>query len=151
MIHSKIQLGLALMIALSSLCLGVSALHFEMVYQTKCVFEEVDFESSIAGYFKAFHKHDPRSLVPCDLVIEDPEGQEVFRSTGRAEESFYLSDAKEGEYKLCWTVQGGLSCDHHHLIFLYSRRFACASICCNFFFWRLLLVWVGVMVGKGEI
>lgn len=93
---------------MTSLCVRASRMEFDMVFQTKCIYQDVDFdETSIAGYYKAFHKDDPTVLVRLGFTVEGPGGEKLYNADAQ-EQSFYFEDTKEGEYKLCWNAKGGI-------------------------------------------
>lgn len=83
-----------------------SAYEFDMIFQTKCIFEEVSFESAMRGSYSAFLKDNHDSGVPLSLKIEDPHGHLVLEKQDAASTKFDLPNVIEGEYKLCFTARG---------------------------------------------
>ena len=84
-----------------------SAVEFDMVFQTKCIFEEVVDETSVvSGAFEAFIRDKPNDKVPVNLRIENPLGELVFEKKESAGVPFSISEPIEGEYRLCFTTKG---------------------------------------------
>lgn len=82
------------------------AYEFDMVFQTKCIFEEISFETAISGSFRAFNKDHYDQKVPLTIRIEDPVGEEVFSKADVDTVEFHLPSVYEGEYKVCFTAKG---------------------------------------------
>jgi p24 family protein delta-1 len=96
-------------VMLATLVLAVplaSAYEFDMVFQTKCIFEEVELDLSIKGHYNAFHKDDDHHMVPVNIRIEDPNGEVVFQEQNSNEADFQIPSTIEGEYKICFTAKG---------------------------------------------
>ena len=45
------------------------ALEFDMLFQTKCVMEEINRNVLVVGDFAAFHKDDSSKVVPMDVKV----------------------------------------------------------------------------------
>jgi hypothetical protein len=82
-----------------------AAYEFDMVFQTKCVFEEVSAEGAIAGKFRAFLRDKPDAGVPLSLRVEDPHGAVVASAADVAAAEFTIKLSEEGDYKLCFTAR----------------------------------------------
>ena len=56
------------LVALSLLC-GAWGYEFDMLFQTKCVMENVVERSEVTGTFWAFNKHEPGTPMPVDFKV----------------------------------------------------------------------------------
>jgi emp24/gp25L/p24 family/GOLD len=95
-----------LLIAACILCLfpQTSAIEFDMVFQTKCVFKEVmDVDAMITARYEAFNKDTPANKVPLNVKVESPLGEVVFELKDSAASDFTIEHPMEGEYRLCFT------------------------------------------------
>jgi hypothetical protein len=82
-----------------------NAYEFDMVFQTKCISEDVNEDSGVTGSYSAFDKNDPNAGVLIDARFEDPNGIVVFEKRGVTTADFNLEYTIEGEYKLCFTTK----------------------------------------------
>jgi len=86
---------------------SAASLEFDMVFQTKCIFEEVyEVDEKVTGSFSAFHKDNPSQPVALSLRIDSPSGQMVFEKRDSSSAVFTVPRLQEGEYKLCFTAKG---------------------------------------------
>jgi len=85
-----------------------------MIFQTKCIFHEISFETSIKGSFRSYLKDNDNSQVHLTIRVEDPLGEEIFAKVGVAQADFHLPDVYEGEYKVCFTANGTRFCDNEY-------------------------------------
>jgi hypothetical protein len=101
--------GVALLLAALLLAAAVpraAAIEFDMVFQTKCVFEEVvDEEEAVSGKFEAYVRDRPDDKVALSLRIESPLGELVFEKRDVSSTEFTIEHPVEGEYRLCFTAQ----------------------------------------------
>jgi hypothetical protein len=98
-------LAALLAVALAAAPAPAAAYEFDMVFQTKCVFEEVSAEGAIAGKFRAFLRDKPDAGVPLSLRVEDPHGAVVASAADVAAAEFTIKLSEEGDYKLCFTAR----------------------------------------------
>lgn len=84
---------------------AAQAYEFDMVFQTKCVMEDVGEHEEVQGNFKAYQRDQPDQAVAIDARFEDPQGQLVFERHGSAGAEFKFVSNGEGEYKLCFTAK----------------------------------------------
>lgn len=91
-------------IIFASLHLSV-AYEFDMVFQTKCIYEEISFETAVTFQYEAVTK-DHHELVPLSARIESPSGHEVFSIHNEASAEHHIKEMEEGEYKICFTAKG---------------------------------------------
>lgn len=82
---------------------GASAVEFDMVFQTKCVNEDV-MPGEVMGSYSAFNRENRELAVPVEVRFEDAAANVVFEQRGNSQGDFHFIAAEEGEYKLCWTV-----------------------------------------------
>ncbi|KFM26437.1 Transmembrane protein Tmp21 [Auxenochlorella protothecoides] len=75
-----------------------------MVFQTKCVMEEVVEGTEITGSFTAFNRHQPSELVHVDIRIDNPAGTLLHEEHGVSGGHFHLLDTKDGDHKVCFTA-----------------------------------------------
>lgn len=62
------QRALAISLLLG-LCLTARALDFELVTQTKCVYEEINANVIVVGDYKAYNKDNPSLPVNVDVLV----------------------------------------------------------------------------------
>lgn len=84
---------------------AVNGIEFDMVFQTKCVYEEVVFESSALMTFHAFQISNPEVKVPLNIRVHDQEGTERFARMDAESDKFNLPGLEEGRYKICFTAK----------------------------------------------
>lgn len=95
-----------LLLALAVLLPGAArAYEFDMVFQTKCIMEDVNEHEEVVGHYAAFERDHPDHPVVLDVRFEDPNGALVFERHGASEADFHFTTAVEGEYKLCFTAK----------------------------------------------
>ena len=94
-----------LVLMLCVMPLKTCGIEFDMVFQTKCVFEEVAFEESVAGEFDVFQSSKPDEKVPVTVRITNQDGEEVYQKIGGDSDKFMLQNLKEGTYKICFTAK----------------------------------------------
>ncbi|PSC71761.1 transmembrane emp24 domain-containing p24delta4-like [Micractinium conductrix] len=98
--------GAALLLVMAAMAPSAArAYEFDMVFQTKCVMEEVNENEEVSGRFNAFQRDQPDQPVTIDVRFEDPAGALVFERHGSAEGEFQFQSSGEGEYKLCFTAR----------------------------------------------
>ncbi|PRW21135.1 Transmembrane Tmp21 [Chlorella sorokiniana] len=95
----------ALLLALAALLPAARGYEFDMVFQTKCIMEDVNEKEEVMGSFRAFNRDSPDQPVTVDARFEDPQGQLVFERHGSSEGDFHFTSNGEGEYKLCFTAK----------------------------------------------
>lgn len=109
---SRASGGAALLLAallLAAAAPRAAAIEFDMVFQTKCVFEEVvDEEEAVSGRYEAFIRDRPDEKVSLSLRIESPLGELVFEKRDATNAEFTIEHPVEGEYRLCFTAQSKL-------------------------------------------
>jgi hypothetical protein len=99
----------AILFALSFLALPVTInagrLEFDLVFQTKCVFEDVLFEGNAMFRYNAYQTNNPDQPVSLSVRIHDPSGKEIFsiQEQGAGEKIF--SSLEEGRHKICFTAK----------------------------------------------
>ena len=84
---------------------SVNGIEFDMVFQTKCVYEEIVFESSALMTFHAFQISNPEVKVPLNIRVHDQEGTERFAKMDQESDKFNLPSLEEGRYKICFTAK----------------------------------------------
>lgn len=95
-----------LLLAVAALLPGAAqAYEFDMVFQTKCIMEDVNEQEEVTGSFRAFMKDHPDQAVQIDARFEDPQGQLVFDRHASSDGDFHFTANSEGEYKLCFTAK----------------------------------------------
>lgn len=94
-----------LLVAMAALLGSARAYEFDMVFQTKCVMEDVNEHEEVTGNFAAFTKDHADQPVIIDVRFEDPNGAMVFEKRSAANGDFHFTSAGEGEYKLCFTAK----------------------------------------------
>lgn len=103
---------------------SVNGIEFDMVFQTKCVYEEIVFESSALMTFHAFQISNPEVKVPLNIRVHDQEGTERFAKMDQESDKFNLPGLEEGRYKICFTAKSRFLCLHcwFHLLVSNCRR-----------------------------
>lgn len=66
------RLAFVLLLALSMSLPTAMPLEFDMLFQTKCVMEEINRNVLVVGDFAAFHKDNSANLVPMDVKVSSP-------------------------------------------------------------------------------
>lgn len=100
----SLWMGLIAFLLLSSRF--ANAIDFDMVFQTKCIHEEIyDVDQQVTGTFQAFHREDGNPIA-LGIRVEDPVGQTVHEAAESFSGTFSISNVKEGEYKICFTAKG---------------------------------------------
>ncbi|KAI3430855.1 hypothetical protein D9Q98_009264 [Chlorella vulgaris] len=84
---------------------AVQAYEFDMVFQTKCIMEDVGEHEEVQGNYYAYQREGAGQAVPIDARFEDPQGVLVFEKQGSATGEFSFISNGEGEYKLCFTAK----------------------------------------------
>lgn len=84
---------------------SVNGIEFDMVFQTKCVYEEIVFESSALMTFHAFQISNPEVKVPLNIRVHDQGGTERFAKMDQESDKFNLPGLEEGRYKICFTAK----------------------------------------------
>ncbi|KAL4451435.1 hypothetical protein ABPG77_009507 [Micractinium sp. CCAP 211/92] len=96
----------ALLLVLGVLLPGATrAYEFDMVFQTKCIMEDMNEHEEVVGHYAAYERDHPDHAVVLDVRFEDPNGALVFERHGASEADFHFTAAIEGEYKLCFTAK----------------------------------------------
>lgn len=80
---------------------------FDMIFQTKCIFEEVyDSAVTLAGKYEAFNRDNVGQPVEVSVRIENPHGEQLYEQKGQSKGDFKLVSTTEGDYKVCFTTKG---------------------------------------------
>jgi hypothetical protein len=84
---------------------SASKIEFDLVFQTKCVFEDIIFEGKALFRFNAYQMNNHDVPVALSVRVHDPTGKEIHSvmETGSAEKTF--SDLEEGRHKICFTAK----------------------------------------------
>lgn len=101
-------LGILAIAQQQSWLMNVAAMEFDMVFQTKCVFDTVVFESPVRITYEAFQTSNSEIKVPLTVRVMDEAGKEVFARNDVDSGVFHLKDLKEGSYKTCFTAKSEL-------------------------------------------
>mmetsp|Transcript_20236 Transcript_20236/g.60997 ORF Transcript_20236/g.60997 Transcript_20236/m.60997 type:complete len:219 (-) Transcript_20236:264-920(-) len=83
----------------------VGALEFDMLFQTKCVMEEINRNTLVVGEFASYHKDNSAQMVPMDIKVEDPSGSVLYEQKGLSTGSFAFTTKEDGDFKACFTAK----------------------------------------------
>jgi hypothetical protein len=64
----SVSARLLALIMMCALCTGATALEFDMIYQTKCILEEIDENIIVLGEYEAIRTTD-RTYMPVDVKV----------------------------------------------------------------------------------
>ena len=93
-------LGLALVFAGSA-----AALEFDMLFQTKCVMEEISKNVLAVIDYEGFKREAPEQKVPLSVKVEDPYGDVVYVKDNTEGEHYSFTTKRQGDYKVCFTAK----------------------------------------------
>ena len=96
-----------LVVLLSSLPRDARAgsLEFDLVFHTKCVFDDVIFESDVLLKFNAYQNNNREVQVPLNIRVHDPNGKEILNKLEQSSLETTLTNMEEGRYKVCFTAK----------------------------------------------
>lgn len=97
-------LGLIMLIAGCGIHLAV-ALEFDMLFQTKCVMEEINKGVLVVGDFAAFNKDNTANMVSIDIKVEEPSGRVLYEKRGISSGQFAFTTKEDGDFKACFTAK----------------------------------------------
>lgn len=84
---------------------GAGAVEFDLVFQTKCVFDDVIFESDVLMKFNAYQNNNKDVAVPLNVRVHDPNGKEILNKLEQSSLETMLTNMEEGRYKVCFTAK----------------------------------------------
>mmetsp|Transcript_11178 Transcript_11178/g.28666 ORF Transcript_11178/g.28666 Transcript_11178/m.28666 type:complete len:208 (-) Transcript_11178:60-683(-) len=93
------------LLALAMLASVAAGMEFDMVYQTKCVMEEISPGVLVLGEYTAFLKEDPDNLQEVDVKVEDPNGVVLYEQMSVKDGTFAFTAKAGGDYKTCFTAK----------------------------------------------
>lgn len=76
-----------------------------MLFQTKCVMEEINRNVLVVGDFAAFHKDNSANLVPMTVKVEDPAGTVLYEKKDVTQGQFAFTTKEDGDFKACFTAK----------------------------------------------
>eukprot|EP00803_Ostreobium_quekettii_P009053 evm.model.scf_1646.4 EVM.evm.TU.scf_1646.4 scf_1646:32298-36220(-) len=79
------------------------ALEFDMIFQTKCVMEEIPANVLVVAEYQAFNKKERSKLVTVTTQLEGPKGDLLFNQKDTSGQ-FTFTTKESGEYKACFTA-----------------------------------------------
>lgn len=91
-------------LCLAAMTSSASALEFDMLFQTKCVMEEITANVLVVGDFACVNKDRSSQMVPVDVKVEDPIGKVVYEKKHLASGQFAFTSHEDGDYKACFTA-----------------------------------------------
>jgi len=98
--------ALGCLVALSTFTAQLTAaLEFDMLFQTKCVMEEINKGVLVVGDFAAFSKDNSADMVDMDVKVEDPLGHPLFEKRGGSSGQFAFTTKEDGDFKACFTAK----------------------------------------------
>ncbi|GMH33236.1 hypothetical protein BSKO_01070 [Bryopsis sp. KO-2023] len=81
----------------------VSGLEFNMIFQTKCVMEDIPAETLVVGEYSAFDKTNRVTPIAVSVQVEDPKGK-LLHDKRDSSGQFTFTTKVAGEYKACFTA-----------------------------------------------
>lgn len=100
---------------------SVTGLEFDLVFQTKCVFEDVIFESNVLLKYDAYQQSAPDVGVPLSVRVHDGTGKEVFNKVDTEKLETTLSGLEEGRYKICFTAKNYHTAQNTRIKFVWEE------------------------------
>jgi hypothetical protein len=105
----RLGLVVTILFALSFLALPVTTIagkvEFDLVFQTKCVFEDVLFEGNAVFRYNAYQMNNPDQPVSLSVRIHDPSGKEIFSIVEQGAGEKIFPSLEEGRHKICFTAK----------------------------------------------
>lgn len=83
---------------------SASGLEFDMMFQTKCIMEEITSNVLVVGEYSGHSKISPGVLVPMVVKVEDPTGKTVYEKATVTSGQFAFTSHENGDYKACFTA-----------------------------------------------
>lgn len=83
---------------------SASRLDFDMMFQTKCIMEEITSNVLVVGEYSGHSKVSLGVMVPMDVKVEDPTGKIVYERTKVTSGQFAFTSHENGDYKACFTA-----------------------------------------------
>eukprot|EP01024_Parvocaulis_polyphysoides_P058945 TRINITY_DN6365_c0_g2_i2.p1 TRINITY_DN6365_c0_g2~~TRINITY_DN6365_c0_g2_i2.p1 ORF type:complete len:211 (-),score=24.09 TRINITY_DN6365_c0_g2_i2:327-959(-) len=83
----------------------MQGLEFDMMFQTKCIMEEISENVLVVGDYKAFEKGNYNNPVNIDVKVDTPKGFPVFNQKAQSEGQFVFTTEQSGDYKACFSVK----------------------------------------------
>jgi len=84
---------------------AVSMIEFDLVFQTKCVFEDVIFEGNTVFVFESYQMNNRDVPVYLSVRVHDPTGKEIHSASEVATHQKNFDKLTEGRYKICFTAK----------------------------------------------
>ena len=81
------------------------ALEFDMLFQTKCVMEEISKNVLAVIDYEGFKRDSPSEKVPLSVKVEDPYGDVVYVKDNSEGEHYSFTTKRQGDYKTCFTAK----------------------------------------------
>lgn len=78
---------------------------FDLVFQTKCVFEDILFEGNAIFRYNAYQMNNPDLPVSLSVRVHDPSGKEIFTSHEQSAAEKTFKALEEGRHKICFTAK----------------------------------------------
>eukprot|EP01024_Parvocaulis_polyphysoides_P041829 TRINITY_DN3837_c0_g3_i2.p1 TRINITY_DN3837_c0_g3~~TRINITY_DN3837_c0_g3_i2.p1 ORF type:complete len:237 (-),score=29.64 TRINITY_DN3837_c0_g3_i2:196-828(-) len=83
----------------------VGALEFDMMFQTKCIMEEINENVLVVGDYKAFDKNNYNLPVNIDVKVDNPKGYPLYNQKNQAEGQYVFTTEMSGDFKACFSVK----------------------------------------------
>lgn len=84
---------------------SASKLEFDLVFQTKCVFEDIIFEGNAVFRYNAYQMNNHDIPVSLSVRVHDPTGKEIHSITETGSSEKVFDKLTEGRYKICYTAK----------------------------------------------
>eukprot|EP01023_Acetabularia_acetabulum_P020266 TRINITY_DN2048_c0_g1_i1.p3 TRINITY_DN2048_c0_g1~~TRINITY_DN2048_c0_g1_i1.p3 ORF type:complete len:236 (-),score=46.28 TRINITY_DN2048_c0_g1_i1:180-887(-) len=84
---------------------AVYALEFDMMFQTKCIMEEINENVLVVGDYKAFDKNNYNLPVNIDAKVDNPKGFALYNQKNQDAGQFVFTTEMSGDYKACFSVK----------------------------------------------
>eukprot|EP01025_Chloroclados_australasicus_P047805 TRINITY_DN5393_c2_g1_i3.p2 TRINITY_DN5393_c2_g1~~TRINITY_DN5393_c2_g1_i3.p2 ORF type:complete len:211 (+),score=26.98 TRINITY_DN5393_c2_g1_i3:89-721(+) len=81
------------------------SLEFDMMFQTKCIMEEINEGVLVVGDYKAYDRNNYNSPVAIDLKVDNPKGFPLYNQKQQTEGQFVFTTDMAGDYKACFSVK----------------------------------------------
>lgn len=83
---------------------ATNGLEFDMLFQTKCIMEEITSNVLVIGDFVCLNKEHSSQMVLVDVKVEDPLGKVVYDKKQLSSGQFAFTSHEDGDYKACFTA-----------------------------------------------
>ena len=79
---------------------------FEMHFQTKCIYQDLEEGELMTIDWWAWRKADEQPQKMMSVVVSDPDGKEIETERSTAQSEIIIHAVEDGDYSICFTAPG---------------------------------------------